>query len=86
MYQWKEVRHFKTTGPRKAKRTIVYYTHHKEWMSHMVNSREFYKPAGHTNPNVPFPFSTSEQNAPEVNCGLFFLKSNTISQLGWGNS
>lgn len=86
MYQWKEVRHTRTVGSGDNRRTETYYTHHKGWFSHMINSNHFHERWGHENPNVEWPFHDEQQQANEVNMGLTFLKEGAISQLGHSNA
>lgn len=82
MYQWKEVRHTRTVGSGDNRRTETYYTHHQEWASHKIDSNMFHERWGHENPNIDWPFLADEQEAAEVNIGMTFLKTNTVTQLG----
>lgn len=76
------MRHTRTIKEGETTRTETYYTHHRDWFGHTINSDHFHERWHHENPNVDFPFEDDCQQAEEVNMGMTFLKSGTISQLG----
>jgi len=75
MYQWKETKKSKTdknVGGSSTTKTDIYYE--KIWSKSIIDSKDFERIKGHTNPNN-FTFTTSITSALEIKLGAFKLST-----------
>ena len=81
MYQWKESK--KTKSKKKlggGKRKTTTYTYKKLWSAKKIDSNEFKKPEGHTNPKSG-KFSSDEFLAKDVSLDAFKLSETLLSKI-----
>ncbi|XP_056130210.1 transmembrane protein 43 isoform X2 [Lampris incognitus] len=80
MYQWVEYQESKDYQEGGETKTETTYTYNTEWKSELINSRNFDKEIGHTNPSAMAVESVTVV-APEVHVGPFILSKGLVEQI-----
>ena len=81
MYQWKENKKRKTQKKLGGgKKTVTKYSYSKSWSASLINSSNFKKTSGHSNPDS-MPYPSEEFIATEVSLGEFRLSRSLVSKI-----
>lgn len=81
MYQWQESRRSETRKKLGGgEETVTTYSYDKTWADHRIDSSEFKKPDGHSNP-PRMPYESQDWQAATVRLGAFTLSSGLVGQM-----
>ncbi len=81
MYQWKESSRSETKKKLGGgEETVTTYTYERAWEDRPIDSSDFRKPEGHTNPGS-FPLESETWRATTVTLGAFTLSPGLVSQI-----
>ncbi|HPW55185.1 MAG: TMEM43 family protein [Thermoanaerobaculaceae bacterium] len=82
MYQWQESSRSETRKKLGGgEETVTTYTYERAWVDKPIDSNDFKKPEGHTNPGS-FPLDSETWRAATVTLGAFTLSPGLVSQIG----
>ena len=82
MFQWKETKKTeKETKLGGKEETRTTYSYSKVWSSSLINSAEFKKPGGHTNPGS-MPVKSQNWQAQNVTLGAFTMSDALVGKIG----